>query len=138
MVEMAIARRNPKCPYLFQKPDGTRLKSTRTALENACKRAGVDSLLFHDTRRTAVRNMVLAGIAEKRAMQISGHRTRSVFDRYDISTEKDAVDSGVKVREYHLKQAETIAAEKLGDELGDVEIGHSSVRVEREHSKLLN
>jgi integrase len=87
MVELAMAQRDPKCPYLFQYR-GRQLRSFRTGFENAREAAEVPALIFHDTRRTAVRNMILAGIPEKRAMQISGHRTRSVFDRYDITTEK--------------------------------------------------
>lgn len=108
-----MAQRDPKCPYLFQYR-GRQLKSFRTGFENAREAAEVPALIFHDTRRTAVRNMILAGIPEKRAMQISGHRTRSVFDRYDITTEKDAVETGEKLEQHWLEVAEQEAQEAGG------------------------
>jgi integrase len=76
------------------------IKDFRMSWSLACRVAGVPGLLFHDLRRTAVRNLRRAGVAESVIMKITGHRTRGVFDRYNIADQSDTLEAGKMAEEF--------------------------------------
>lgn len=95
------SRRYPASPWVCHYR-GERLARIQKKLwDKICQRVGLTDKLFHDLRRTAIRNMVRRGISERIAMEISGHRTRSVFDRYDIVSEADIREARIRMNQVH-------------------------------------
>jgi len=121
--------------HLFTREDGSPVLDFRGAWHGACVRAGLGKfvcrkcekvmteakckcgsrrrkyvgLLFHDLRRTGVRNLRRLGVAESVAMRISGHRTASVFRRYDIVEMADLADAAARL---DAKQKSNACAEE--------------------------
>jgi integrase len=96
--------------------EGASVAETKTAWASARIRAGVPNILIHDLRRTAVRNMVRTGIPEKTAMLISGHKTRSMFDRYTIIDERDIELAGQKLEAFEALEKEVRAKVRAAEE----------------------
>src|SRR5262249_10281671 len=113
-------RRQANCPFVCFRVDrkghAREIGSFRKAWYTACIKAGLgkmtaatdepetsgrrrkpktvySGLLYHDLRRSGVRNLVRAGVPERVAMAISGHKTRAIFDRYNIVSGSDLNDA---------------------------------------------
>jgi len=81
-------------------PGGRPVKDFREAWNEACKAAKAPGVLFHDLRRSGVRDMVNAGVPQSMAMAIRGHRTASMFNRYAIVSPDDMRAALGRTQEY--------------------------------------
>jgi integrase len=94
-----LRRRQARDPRVFRR-DGVPVRMWRTALRDACRKAHVPHRLLHDCRRTAARNLIRAGVPERIAMLLTGHKTRAVFDRYNIVNEQELLTAGQRLAAY--------------------------------------
>jgi hypothetical protein len=92
---------------------GRQVQDIRKAWAAAVKETGINRL-FHDLRRTGVRDLVRAGVAEKVAMLISGNKSRSVFERYNMVDERDLHDAAEKLSRYVRKTVAVDACAACG------------------------
>lgn len=139
MLKKLLSQRRLDTPYVFLR-DGTPIKGFRKAWDSACIEAGlcevlkdeqgnpvvvkdkkgnekvvkVSTKLFHDLRRTAIRNLVRSGVPETVCMAISGHRTRSVFQRYDIASDRDLMEATEKRKAYTEGQEQSVTGKVSG------------------------
>lgn len=137
------AKRSLGCPYVFHR-DGKPIGGFRKAWISACIKIGlcevlrdsegravvvknkkgnekvvkVPTKIFHDFKRTAIRDMVRSGVSERVAMSISGHKTRNVFDRYNIVSDQDLKEAAKKKQAYYEKL--NAAVEPLQDSRGEI------------------
>ena len=92
-------KRQPGWQMVFHRDDVT-VRQWRAAWRSACRRAGVPTRLIHDCRRTAARNLTRAGVPERVAMVLTRHKTRAVFDRYNIVNERELMAAGEQLAAY--------------------------------------
>jgi hypothetical protein len=97
------AERVESCPYVFHR-HGNRIKHYNRAWRTACTKAGLPGKLMYDNRRTAARNMDRAGVSRQVAKQITGHKTHSMYNRYNIVNERDVRESMAQTQAYLAAQ----------------------------------
>ena len=110
----ALKKQDKITPWVFHLNDGSQITNPRKAWETAREAAGYPDKLLHDFRRTAVRNFGRAGVARSTAMQMSGHKTESVFRRYAIQDEATLREGSAKIDAWTEAQQAAAAAKIKG------------------------
>jgi integrase len=112
IIERAYGNRKLDCDYVFHN-DGARIGDFRKAWKSALITAGLSKKFVHDFRRTTVRNLTRAGNPEKVSMDLTGHKTRSVFNRYNIVSEADLNEATEKLYAHLSEQPTTSTVTRI-------------------------
>ena len=107
IIERRRAARLERIPWVFHRIIKGRIQPVGRfdkAWKTACKQAGLPverpvKKHFHDLRRTTARNLNRAGVPDPIAMQLMGHKTRAMYDRYNIVNEEDMRDALAKMQQ---------------------------------------
>jgi integrase len=111
IVQRAWANRLPDCDYLFH-VNGKPLGPMLSELRRTCEALGIpygrgNGIVFHDTRHSAVTNLVGAGVPEVVAMTVTGHADRSVFQRYNVRRDDVQADALAAQEQYLARKRGT-------------------------------
>ncbi len=90
--------------WVFFRGTGRVIKDFGDTWAQATAAAGVPDLLVHDLRRSAARNLIRSGVSQTVAMQFTGHVTREIFDRYNITDTGDLEDAAQRLHAYAAAQ----------------------------------
>lgn len=126
-LEMALSVRDPESPFIVSW-QGHGISEVKTAWKSARERAGVPDVLVHDLRRTAARNMIRAGMPERKVLDIVVWKTRAMLDRYNIMDEGDVHDAGEKMERYLAEKTQKAQARKVGTKKGTVDPSNNSLK----------
>ena len=112
IVERAWAEEAPGCAHLFH-VNGTPLGRMRSEVQRTCAALGIPygrgkGIVWHDTRHSAVTNLVASGVPEAIAMTVTGHKDPTVFKRYNVRRDDVQADA-LALQEAYLNRQRTPA-----------------------------
>jgi len=112
IVQRVWANRLPDSDYLFH-TDGQPLGPIRSELQRTCALLKISygrtrGIVFHDTRHSAVTNLVASGTGEAIAMSITGHADPSVFKRYNVRRDPVQAEAAERRDAYLRRQRGTM------------------------------
>jgi integrase len=103
------------CTFVFHRANGAPIKAFRREWDRARELAGCPKRIFHDFRRTAVRNLERAGVPRSTAMQMVGHQTESIYRRYAIVDESMHREAAALLDTFAVAQKAKAASERRGE-----------------------